>query len=223
MRKKFDEQLDDLSQEMIYMGNLIEQAIENAVDALIHKNVEKAENIINSDDKIDNQERKIENLCLHLLLQQQPVAKDLRLISSTLKMITDMERIGDHATDIAELTIEMANQPYIKKLEHIEQMAKEIILMLINCLKAYVTRDVLTAENVIKHDDKVDKFTKLDKLPSEAKDYTDKTFYVDVDAKEIHVFTDKFSTYAVSYNEIENPKTFDSMFGYTLLTLISFH
>ena len=109
MRKKFDEQLDDLSQEMIYMGNLIEQAIENAVDALIHKNVEKAENIINSDDKIDNQERKIENLCLHLLLQQQPVAKDLRLISSTLKMITDMERIGDHATDIAELTIEMAN------------------------------------------------------------------------------------------------------------------
>ena len=150
MRKKFDEQLDDLSQEMIYMGNLIEQAIENAVDALIHKNVEKAENIINSDDKIDNQERKIENLCLHLLLQQQPVAKDLRLISSTLKMITDMERIGDHATDIAELTIEMANQPYIKKLEHIEQMAKEIILMLINCLKAYVTRDVLTAENVIK-------------------------------------------------------------------------
>ena len=72
-------------------------------------------------------------------------------------MITDMERIGDHATDIAELTIEMANQPYIKKLEHIEQMAKEIILMLINCLKAYVTRDVLTAENVIKHDDKVDK------------------------------------------------------------------
>lgn len=157
MRKKFDEQLDDLSQEMIYMGNLIEQAIENAVDALIHKNVEKAENIINSDDKIDNQERKIESLCLHLLLQQQPVAKDLRLISSTLKMITDMERIGDHATDIAELTIEMANQPYIKKLEHIEQMAKEIILMLINCLKAYVTRDVLTAENVIKHDDKVDK------------------------------------------------------------------
>ena len=157
MRKKFDEQLDDLSQEMIYMGNLIEQAIENAVDSLIHKNVEKAENIINSDDKIDNQERKIESLCLHLLLQQQPVAKDLRLISSTLKMITDMERIGDHATDIAELTIEMANQPYIKKLEHIEQMAKEIILMLINCLKAYVTRDVLTAENVIKHDDKVDK------------------------------------------------------------------
>lgn len=157
MRKKFDEQLDDLSQEMIYMGNLIEQAIENAVDALIHKNVEKAENIINSDDKIDNQERKIESLCLHLLLQQQPVAKDLRLISSTLKMITDMERIGDHATDIAELTIEMVNQPYIKKLEHIEQMAKEIILMLINCLKAYVTRDVLTAENVIKHDDKVDK------------------------------------------------------------------
>lgn len=83
------------------------------------------------------------------------------------------------------------------------------------------TKSMINLELYRYHDDKVDKFTKLDKLPSEAKDYTDKTFYVDVDAKEIHVFTDKFSTYAVSYNEIENPKTFDGMFGYTLLTLIS--
>lgn len=157
MRKKFDEQLEELNQEMIHMGNFIEQAIENAVDALIHKDIKKAKDIIKCDDETDRQERKIENLCLQLLLQQQPVAKDLRLISATLKMITDMERIGDHATDIAELTIEIADRPYIEKTMHIEQMAKETIIMLINCLKAYVTRDLAIAEDVIKHDDKVDR------------------------------------------------------------------
>ena len=157
MRKRFDEQLNELNQEMIHMGNIIEQAIENALDALIHKDIKKANEIIKSDNEIDRQERKIENLCLQLLLQQQPVAKDLRFISATLKMITDMERIGDHATSIAELTIEMATQAHIKKLEHIEQMAKETIIMLINCLKSYIARNLEIAKNVIRHDEKVDK------------------------------------------------------------------
>ena len=157
MRKRFDEQLNELNQEMIHMGNIIEQAIENALDALIHKDIKKANEIIKSDNEIDRQERKIENLCLQLLLQQQPVAKDLRFISATLKMITDMERIGDHATSIAELTIEMATQAHIKKLEHIEQMAKETILMLINCLKSYIAQNLEIAEKVIEHDEKVDK------------------------------------------------------------------
>lgn len=157
MRKRFDEQLNELNQEMIHMGNIIEQAIENALDALIHKDIKKANEIIKSDNEIDRQERKIENLCLQLLLQQQPVAKDLRFISATLKMITDMERIGDHATSIAELTIEMATQAHIKKLEHIEQMAKETIIMLINCLKSYIAQNLEIAEKVIEHDEKVDK------------------------------------------------------------------
>ena len=157
MRKRFDEQLNELNQEMIHMGNIIEQAIENTLDALIHKDIKKANEIIKYDNEIDRQERKIENLCLQLLLQQQPVAKDLRFISATLKMITDMERIGDHATSIAELTIEMATQAHIKKLEHIEQMAKETILMLINCLKSYIARNLEIAESIIRHDEKVDK------------------------------------------------------------------
>ena len=157
MRKRFDEQLNELNQEMIHMGNIIEQAIENALDALIHKDIKKANEIIKSDNEIDRQERKIENLCLQLLLQQQPVAKDLRFISATLKMITDMERIGDHATSIAELTIETVNQAHIKKLDHIEQMAKETIIMLINCLKSYIARNLEIAEKVIEHDEKVDK------------------------------------------------------------------
>ncbi len=157
MRKRFDEQLNELNQEMIHMGNIIEQAIENTLDALIHKDIKKANEIIKSDNEIDRQERKIENLCLQLLLQQQPVAKDLRFISATLKMITDMERIGDHATSIAELTIETVNQAHIKKLEHIEQMAKETIIMLINCLKSYIAQNLEIAKNVIRHDEKVDK------------------------------------------------------------------
>ena len=156
MRNRFDEQLAQLNEEIITMGTMIEQAIESAVDALIHQNVEKARTAMEGDRDIDQQEREIENLCLKLLLQQQPVARDLRVISAALKMITDMERIGDHAVDISELTIMMANTPYIKKLTHIEQMAKETMVMLISSLQAYVEKDLERAKEVIRHDDVVD-------------------------------------------------------------------
>ena len=99
MRNRFDRQLEELNNEMIQMGTLIEQAIADAVDALVNQNVEMARTAIEEDDTIDSLERSIEHLCLKLLLQQQPVAKDLRQISAALKMITDMERIGDHAAD----------------------------------------------------------------------------------------------------------------------------
>ena len=156
MRNRFDEQLAQLNKEIITMGTMIEQAIESAVDALIHQNVEKARTAMEGDRDIDQQEREIENLCLKLLLQQQPVARDLRVISAALKMITDMERIGDHAVDISELTVMMADTPYIKKLTHIEQMAKETMVMLISSLQAYVEKDLERAKEVIRHDDVVD-------------------------------------------------------------------
>ncbi len=156
MRNRFDEQLSQLNEEIIAMGTMIEQAIEAAVDALIHQNVEEAKKAMESDKEIDHQEREIENLCLKLLLQQQPVAKDLRVISAALKMITDMERIGDHAVDISELTIVMSCKPYMKKLEHIEQMAKETMIMLISSLEAYVNKNLDQAKKVIDHDDIVD-------------------------------------------------------------------
>ena len=111
MRNRFDEQLSQLNDEIIAMGTMIEQAIEAAVDALIHQNVEEARRAMECDKDINHQEREIENLCLKLLLQQQPVARDLRVISAALKMITDMERIGDHAVDISELTIVMSGKP----------------------------------------------------------------------------------------------------------------
>ena len=152
MRNRFDRQLSTLNDELIEMGSMIEKSIETAIKALVNQDVDLARHAIEADEEIDRQERIIEDLCLKLLLQQQPVAKDLRLISSALKMITDMERIGDHASDISEITIALADQPYIKKLE----MAKETMIMLVGSIEAFVDKDLEKANEVIKRDDVVD-------------------------------------------------------------------
>ena len=156
MRNRFDRQLVTLNDEMIEMGSMIEKAIQQAITALITQDVDKAKEIIEYDEDIDHQEKTIENLCLKLLLQQQPVARDLRVISSALKMITDMERIGDHASDISEMAILMADRPYIKKLEHIQEMAKESSLMLVGSIEAFVNKDLQQAHDIIVRDDVVD-------------------------------------------------------------------
>ncbi len=156
MRNRFDRQLVTLNDEMIEMGSMIEKAIQQAITALITQDVDKAKEIIEYDEDIDHQEKTIENLCLKLLLQQQPVARDLRVISSALKMITDMERIGDHASDISEMAILMADRPYIKKLEHIQEMAKEASLMLVGSIEAFVNKDLQQAHDIIVRDDVVD-------------------------------------------------------------------
>lgn len=156
MRNRFDRQLEELNNELITMGSLIEQEIEMAVSALVRQDAIKAQEAIDFDEEIDHQEKNIENLCLKLLLQQQPVARDLRQISSALKMITDMERIGDHGADISEITLMMKGKPYIKKLEHIQEMAKETTMMVINSVDAYVNKDLGLAKKVIERDDVVD-------------------------------------------------------------------
>lgn len=156
MRNRFDRQLVQLNNELIEMGGMIEKAISDTVKALVNQDIELASNVIEYDEEIDHQEREIEQLCLKLLLQQQPVAKDLRLISAALKMITDMERIGDHATDISEITIELSKESYIKKLDHIQQMAKETMVMLVQSVEAFVNKDMDKAMTVIVHDDVVD-------------------------------------------------------------------
>ena len=156
MRNRFDRKLVQLNNELIEMGGMIEKAISDTVKALVNQDIELASNVIEYDEEIDHQEREIEQLCLKLLLQQQPVAKDLRLISAALKMITDMERIGDHATDISEITIELSKESYIKKLDHIQQMAKETMVMLVQSVEAFVNKDMDKARAVIVHDDVVD-------------------------------------------------------------------
>ena len=143
MRSKFDEQLRLLNQEMMYMGTMIEDSIQKAIEALIDQNAELAQ-------------KKIENICFNLLMQQQPVAKDLRVISAAMKMVTDMERIGDHAADISEITSMLAGEPYVLNLDDIKKMASETVIMLIRSIEAYVEKDMKKAQEVIRHDDIVD-------------------------------------------------------------------
>ena len=156
MRNRFDEQLHTLNHELLEMGALIERAIRSATDALVKQDVEAALQAIAADKEVDQAEREIESLCLKLLLQQQPVARDLRLISSALKMITDMERIGDQASDIAELVIYLSKEPYIKELTHLPQMAENAIRMVTGALDAYVRKDVVLAQEVMGMDDAID-------------------------------------------------------------------
>jgi phosphate transport system protein len=156
MRNKFDEQLSLLNTHLIEMGALIENAIQSASLALMQQNKKEAERAIAFDQEIDEKEREIEGLCLKLLLQQQPVARDLRLISAALKMITDMERIGDQAADISEIVILLSNDPYIKKLEHLPQMAAVTIQMVTGSIDAFVRRDMELVHTVIEMDDIVD-------------------------------------------------------------------
>ena len=156
MRNRFDRQLEQLNNELINMGSLIEEAIEMAITALMKQDKEKAKEIMEFDEEIDGKEREIERLCLKLLLQQQPVARDLRQISAALKMITDMERIGDHAADISEMTIMMADCPYIHNIDHLQTMAKETMVMLVKSVEAYVEKDMEKAKRVISNDDVID-------------------------------------------------------------------
>jgi phosphate transport system protein len=156
MRSRFDEQLELLNTELIKMGGLVENAIESASYALVQKSVDQAKDAIVFDHEIDQKEKVIENLCLKLLLQQQPVAKDLRLISSALKMITDLERIGDQATDISEIVIYLVDQAPIKQLEHLPQMAAVTKEMVNKSVDAFVRKDLNLIREVVKMDDKVD-------------------------------------------------------------------
>lgn len=156
MRDRFTEQLKKLHTGLIEMGEQCETVITMATDALINNNIAGAESVAVLDTDIDHKERDIESLCLKLLLQQQPVASDLRQISAALKMITDMERIGDQAADIAEL-VKYINGDSIINMTKIGDMAKHVIYMVTESVNAYVKKDVTLAQNIIKYDDEVDR------------------------------------------------------------------
>ena len=157
MRNRFDEQLFELNREIIEMGSMCEEAIASATKALHTGDMELASQVKKNGGGIDQMERDIERLCMNLLLHQQPVAKDLRLISAALKMITDMERIGDQAEDIAEIVTCM-NGHTIKGMELIEEMARETIEMVTASVDAFVTKDIDLAKKVIHQDDIVDNY-----------------------------------------------------------------
>ena len=156
VRERFDKQLERLNNLLIEMGNAVESSIKLAVEALIEQNAELAKSVIEGDREIDELEKEIESRCLKLILQQQPVAVDLRNISSALKMITDMERIGDQAADIAEITILLSDKDYFKNIDHIPQMANAAIKMVKDSIDAYVKKDLDLVMEVIEYDDVVD-------------------------------------------------------------------
>lgn len=156
MRNRFDRELSILNTELIEMGALIENAIDRAVGALFKQDESLAESAIEFDSEIDRKERDIESRCLKLLLQQQPVARDLRMISSALKMITDMERIGDQAADIAEITHRLKQTDAPLCDTHIKDMSKSTIRMVKESVDAFVARDLALAQRVMAEDDEVD-------------------------------------------------------------------
>ena len=157
MRNRFDEQLFELNREIIEMGSMCEDAIASASKALSTGDMELAAQVCENGSAIDQMERDIENRCMKLLLHQQPVARDLRLISAALKMITDMERIGDQAEDIAEI-VTFLNGHTMEGMEMIEEMAHETIKMVTASVDAFVKKDIELAKAVIARDDVVDDY-----------------------------------------------------------------
>lgn len=159
MRSKFDEQLELLNEEMINMGALCELAIETSAKALDEGNIPLAESVSDIAALITQKEREIESLCMKLILQQQPVARDLRTITSALKMISDMKRIGDQSADIAEI-ITMSNISVGDDTFHTHEMAKAVIKMVTGSVDAFVKKNVKAANKVIKSDEEVNIYFK---------------------------------------------------------------
>ena len=158
MRSRFDKELAQLNSELINMGTLIEEAIQNAVGALVNQDVEQAHKAVDFDVDVDQKEKDIENICYKLLLHQQPVAGDLRFISAAMKVVTDVERIGDHAADIAEIVphlagVRKAGDPAVSKSI---EMGRKAHKMLNDAMAAFAAEDEAAAKAVIEADDAVD-------------------------------------------------------------------
>lgn len=184
MRTRFDEQLEQLHVELITMGALCEEAITAAMQSLFARDKSLVKVVLEKDGEIDRKEREIETLCMRLLLQQQPVARDLRTISSALKMISDMERIGDQAADIVEITENMHDKNFeIDSSVHIRSMSTEAIKMVTQSVDSFVKKDLELAHNVIAYDDVVDQlFTTIrsELIDLMAKGGADGEVYVDL-------------------------------------------
>lgn len=159
VRNKFERELDKLNNDLDLMGELVTVAIENSLKSLRNCDLLMAKQVIKGDHEVNEMEKAIERHCISLLLRQQPVASDLRLISTALKMITDLERIGDHAADIAEITLAYCESEHARNtFETTTKMAEETIVMVKKALRAFRDGDLSMADEVIRADDKVDDY-----------------------------------------------------------------
>lgn len=156
MRQHFSKELDGIQEGLIKMGNMVDIAMEQAINSLKTQDLQLAQIVIDKDEEIDDLQIEIEDKCLMLIALQQPIAKDLRILSTALKITTDLERMGDHAKNIAEVTLEIGMQPLIKVLVDIPRMVDKVAIMLRKALTAYVELDIQLAESVLQADDEVD-------------------------------------------------------------------
>lgn len=156
MRKQYDLELDELNTLLIKMAATVEQAVSDAMTAIKNRDKDLAISVSDNDRDVDRMERQIEDMCLMLLLKQQPVAGDLRFISAALKIITDLERIGDHAQDICEISLTMDDKPLSVTTDLITRMFEESTAMIKMAVDAFITKDEDLATQCINHDDVVD-------------------------------------------------------------------
>mgnify|MGYP006272742415 CR=1 FL=1 len=156
MRKGFHEQLKELESDMIKMGSMVEEAIHKSINALQEKDLDLAQEVLDEDDKIDDFEIKLEEDTTRLIALQQPVAKDLREIIVISKLATDLERIGDHACNIANMVIKIGDEPLIKPLIDIPRMTKIVTRRLRDSLEAFIDLDVEKAKKIAEEDEEVD-------------------------------------------------------------------
>ena len=180
IRTLFDDELSLLNTELIKMGALCERAVRSALNVYFLGKKADAETANKLEKEIDSKERDIEDLCMKLILRQQPVAGDLRLISSAIKMISDMERIGDQAQDIADIAINIDSEE-INDHVHIRNMSETALSMVSKSIDAFVKKDVSTAEEVIKMDDIVDEgFDKEELIQAVREDSKKSEEYIDI-------------------------------------------
>lgn len=156
-RTSFDTGLKQLHNDLIKMSSIVEKQIHNSVEALVNQDVVAANKVIENDDLVDDLQKEIEDKCIKFIAKEQPLAIDLRNIFTASKIVTDLERMADHAVDIAKITKKLSNDNYIKKLVHIPEMAVIVQEMIKESIDAYIYNDVDKAYEICKRDDEVDK------------------------------------------------------------------
>lgn len=156
IRKKYFVELEEINQKLLLMQKKVISAIQESINALLNKDSLLIEDTFRKEKEIDSLERDIEQECLKILLMEHPVAGDFREVSAALKMITDLERIGDNARDICEIALKFNGKTYIKRLEHIPEMAKNAIAMVKDSVQSYIDQDLELARGLDKRDDRVD-------------------------------------------------------------------
>lgn len=156
LRHTFEQQLLELQEDILRMGSYVVQMLGQSMEALVRQDVELAQRVIEMDDEADAMDLLIEQKCMRLLALQQPMSRDLRIIGTGLKIITDLERIGDYAVDVAKTARRLATEPYVKPLDHLTQMSAAAEWMVRECIRAYVHHDLELVDEVVRRDDEVD-------------------------------------------------------------------